>query len=88
MSSLHDLKTWPEFFAQVLTKTKTFEIRRDDRTPEFALGDQLLLREWDPKDERFTGRSAIVRVTSILRGEVPGLQEGYIAMSFELEWSS
>lgn len=50
---IHELKTWPRFFSAVACGSKTFEVRRDDR--EFAPGDILHLREWEPNSERYTG---------------------------------
>lgn len=61
----HDLKTWPDYYVHLLDGTKTFEYRRDDRN--FREGDTLLLREWDPTFERYTGREMTRRVTYILR---------------------
>jgi hypothetical protein len=43
----HELKTWPEFFAATKRGHKKFELRRDDRGG-FQVGDELLLKEWDP----------------------------------------
>ena len=51
----HELKSWPKFFEAVLTGAKKSEVRRNDRG--FALGDALVLREWDPKTGDYTGRS-------------------------------
>lgn len=42
---IHDLKTAPEHFAAILSGLKTAELRKDDRN--FAVGDTLLLREWN-----------------------------------------
>ena len=44
----HELKCWPEFFQPTLNAHKRFELRRDDRPEGFQVGDELLLREWDP----------------------------------------
>jgi hypothetical protein len=42
----HELKTWPDSYAAVLTGEKTFEFRKDDRG--FAVEDLLVLREYVP----------------------------------------
>ena len=60
---LHDLKTWPEYFQAVWIGLKTFEIRKNDR--EFATADMLLLREYDPKTEKYSGRAMTALVTYI-----------------------
>lgn len=47
MRITHELKTWPEFFRATLDGTKKFELRRNDR--DYRVGDQLLLKEWNPQ---------------------------------------
>lgn len=47
----HELKTWPEFFEATKRAHKRFELRRDDRPEGFQVGDELLLKEWDPATE-------------------------------------
>lgn len=42
----HELKTWPDPFAAIVSGRKRFEYRRDDRG--YAIGDSLRLREWTP----------------------------------------
>ena len=60
----HDLKCWPQYFQAVLDGRKPFEIReRRDRV--FSVGDTLLLREWEPSSESYTGRRCERRVTYI-----------------------
>lgn len=49
----HDLKILPEFFGDVVSNRKTFEIRQNDR--DFLVGDVLHLLEWN--GGRFTGKS-------------------------------
>lgn len=46
----HELKCWPEFFEPTLRAHKRFELRRDDRGG-FQVGDELLLKEWNPHDK-------------------------------------
>ena len=76
----HELKTWPEFYQEVVEGHKPFEYRLNDR--DYRVGDVLHLREWVPPpldDELdpgpgkimdagsyYTGRSLRKRVTYVL----------------------
>lgn len=42
----HELKIWPKYFEAVTHGSKTVELRREDDR-QFAVGDVLVLREWD-----------------------------------------
>jgi hypothetical protein len=44
---IHELKIWPQFYCRVADGSKTFELRKNDRG--FQPGDEVVLREWDPK---------------------------------------
>jgi len=47
-------KIWPKYFELVKSGKKKFEVRLADfRIKE---GDILILEEWDPKTEKYTGR--------------------------------
>lgn len=61
---VHGLKCWPEFFQAIHTGKKTFELRVNDR--DFKVGDVLLIREWDPKTKKYTGRKLVRDVTYLL----------------------
>lgn len=94
----HELKTWPEFFKQIRNGRKKFELRRNDR--DFKVGDQLLLKEWNPQMEQkaggfgpmgYTGRELLVRVDYIMKAEsiffggtTLPLAAGYVIMSVSL----
>jgi hypothetical protein len=86
----HDLKTWPEPFQAVLDGCKRYEVRVDDRG--FAVGDMLVLREWDPDNDymplvdrsRYTGRTLRARVTYKTPGGAWGLPKELCVMSIEL----
>lgn len=81
----HDLKIWPEFYAELIAGRKPFELRKNDRN--FEVGDELDLYEYDPKTEQFTGCVAVRTVTYIL-GHRPdagcaatfGIQPGYVIL--------
>lgn len=62
----HDLKSWPDFFEPIMSGTKTFELRINDR--KFNVGDILHLREYDDRKHQYTGRSVRKRVTYLLDG--------------------
>ena len=72
----HELKCWPDFFQALLTRRKTFEVRKDDRG--YLPGDILILREYNPTTESFTGRSLEREITYISALEsVPGIEDGH-----------
>lgn len=81
----HELKTWPQFFEAAQSGEKNFEVRLNDR--DFQRGDLLLLREWCPRRESFTGREATRKVTYILNGGQFGVEEGYCVMGMEYHLS-
>lgn len=84
----HVLKSWPVFFVPLISCSRSFDLRKDDRG--FEVGDELILLEWDRDDDleptvgQYTGREARAEVCHILRsGEVPGLQDGYCILEMK-----
>ena len=77
--TVHQLKTWPNFFNEILSGIKPFEFRYDDRG--FKVGDILLLQEWDPKKKSFTGNAVEKKVTYILRCDDVGAC-GWVVMTW------
>lgn len=66
----HVLKSWPQFFQPILDGAKKHDMRSiQDRT--FAIGDTLLLEEFDPFGGGYTGRSLEARVTFITSKDTP-----------------
>ena len=74
----HDLKTWPEYFRDVLNQLKPFEVRKADR--DFRTCDYLTLREWDPETGDYTGRSVCRSISYVLPGGAFGVEEGYVVL--------
>jgi hypothetical protein len=74
----HMLKTWPQFYGEILAGRKRHEIRKHDR--DFRVGDTLTLVEWSPETKAFTG-AACVRVITYLSYDFPGIEKGYCLMS-------
>ncbi len=79
----HELKTWRMYFDDVLSCRKTFEYRKDDRSPRFEVGDVLHLREWGGREDAYTGRECMRIVTYIARGG-PIIPEGHCIMAMEV----
>lgn len=79
---IHKLKIWPEYFEAVRSGLKTFEIRKNDRG--FGIGDTLLLREYNPNTEEFTGRSIGRIITYIIEGP-PFMAEGIAVLGMVQE---
>jgi hypothetical protein len=79
----HDLKVWPEYFEALAAGKKTFEIRKDDRG--YQRGDILILREYLPGPDEYTGFAVKREVSYILSGDdvmgfAFGLRSGFVAM--------
>jgi hypothetical protein len=76
---IHQLKTWPGPFQDVIDGLKSFELRKGDRP--YAVNDLLLLQEWDPDTEEFTGRAALRKVGYLLAGGQFGLAPDHVCMA-------
>jgi hypothetical protein len=86
---LHELKTWPEHFSEIVAGRKNFELRRNDR--DFKVGDELLLREYwyqycnpdGSSKEGYSGRILHRRIDYVLDsyGAVYGVEKGYVILS-------
>lgn len=78
MNKTHELKTWTGVFDAVRCGAKTFEFRLNDR--DYGIGDELVLREYDPVAEDYTGEVENRKVTCVLYGGNFGVPEGYCVM--------
>lgn len=56
-------KIHPEYFEDVASGKKKYELRLNDR--EVAEGDTLKLEEWDPQTKAYTGRKLEKKVTYV-----------------------
>jgi hypothetical protein len=78
---IHELKTWNEYFEEVFMGHKTFEVRKADRP--FEKGDTLILKEWNPKIEQYTGREMARGVSYVLEGGQFGVEKGFVVMAIQ-----
>lgn len=77
--TIHRLKIWPKFFKSVKIGEKSFEIRKNDR--DFKVGDILVLQEWSPETDSYTGDVVTKKISYILDGGVFGLECGFVCMA-------
>ncbi len=75
----HELKCWSIFFEGVMDRTKNFELRKNDRN--FKVGDTIVLMEFEPIEERYTGKIGSRKVKSIIQ-DFYGLKKGYCILGF------
>jgi ASC-1-like (ASCH) protein len=64
-------KIWPEYFEAVVSGKKNYELRLDDF--DINEGDIMLLEEWDPNIEEYTGRKIERKVTYVGRFKIDKL---------------
>lgn len=78
----HELKTIQPYFERCWEQSKTFEVRKNDR--DFQKGDSVLLKEYDPVSNSYSGREIFGSILYVLPN-FAGLAEGYCAFSFDIE---
>jgi hypothetical protein len=66
----YEVKSWPWFFEPMVAKKKTHDMR-DMRDRSYKIGDRMLLREFDPRDGKYTGRCALATITYITSTDTP-----------------
>jgi hypothetical protein len=76
----HELKCWPGPYDSIERGEKTCEYRLNDR--DFATGDVLHLRRFQPAGQLYTGAEMRRKVTHVLRSGF-GLPGGYAILSLE-----
>lgn len=76
---IHELKENTEFFEEVISGRKKFEVRKSDRP--FHVGDLLALNEYDSESKSYTGRSCLVKIEYIL-DDREYCKSGYVIISF------
>jgi len=69
--NIHTLKTWPDPFQAIWDREKMHEVRKTDRL--FTVGDMLLLREYEPDSQSYTGREILCDVTYITKSGTWGI---------------
>ena len=79
---IHNLKITPEYFQDVVSGKKKFEVRENDRG--FLLGDILRLKEYDLENKRYTGQEVIVEIIYLLENFY-GLKENYVVLGIS-DW--
>jgi Domain of unknown function (DUF3850) len=60
----HKLKIWPEDYLKITNGERTFYVRKNDNL--FQIDDILLLQEYIPDEDQYTGRFVAARITDIL----------------------
>ena len=58
-------KVWPEYFEDIKSGKKKFELRQADF--KIKPGDTLVLREWDPKTKEYTGKEVSKKAEYVLK---------------------
>lgn len=84
---IHELKQETAYFQLTIKNKKNYEIRLNDRN--FAVGDYIALNEWDPIEKKYTGRSEVCEIESILNSDdfPEGLKEGYVILGTVKSWN-
>ena len=58
-------KAWPALFEKVKSNKKHFDVRLADF--KIKEGDTLILKEWNPKTKRYTGRTLLRKIGIVFK---------------------
>lgn len=75
----HELKILPQYYDEVKSQRKTFEIRKDDR--DYQVGDTIILKEYNGD---YTGNKCKRKITYIMRdAKEYGLNDDYCIIGMQ-----
>lgn len=77
----HYLKTWTQYFDRVLLRDKNFEVRRNNR--DYQRGDVIVLQDFDPESQQYSGREIVAEVSYVLLGGQFGIEKGFVVMGLK-----
>lgn len=78
----HDLKAWPHFFEAMADRSKSFEIRRNDRN--YRVGDTLRIRKYDPSFGFYGDEPLLFEVTYAMFDEdFPAIMPGFVVLGIK-----
>lgn len=87
---VHELKILPQYFSEVKSEKKSFELRKNDR--DYKVGDVLILKEFNPNEEyeteedgvysNFSGEKVLRQVIYVLEG-IEGLNSDYAILGIK-----
>jgi hypothetical protein len=63
MPNVHHVKSWAQYFGPITTDQRTHDLRRNDR--DYKVGDTMILEEFDPTTQKYTGQKCEVEITSM-----------------------
>jgi hypothetical protein len=85
--TIHHVKSWTPFFEAFMAGQKTHDLRDDDRG--YRVGDFLVLQEFHPFGDGYSGRELTMEVTYITGRETPcafssaALARGFVILSLQ-----
>lgn len=80
---IHELKVWEEFFWEVYTGNKPFEIRKNDK--RFQVGDFVKLCEFHNETQEYGKHEIVAMISYILHGGQFGLEKGYVCLGLSFD---
>ena len=80
----YEVKSWPWLFEPMMAKQKMHDMR-DMRDRPYKIGDRMLLREFDPRTGKYTGREGVALITYITNNETPcAMSSSVLARDFAI----